>query len=158
MRVLCSSLLLSQSIFHRSALHLPCVLCGAALVLSVCSIDNRLALVLTDAIKGTGSCAKVIPNNVIDLMAMLYEYFARSSHRKKSIREFIDVENKANKQTRLRLQAEHSGAASIRDIQNPVDELERVMALLEERHKLPRKIVLTRWLSFYNLAMCTQFF
>jgi hypothetical protein len=35
-KVLYSSLLLSQSIFHLSALRLPCVLCCAALVLLVC--------------------------------------------------------------------------------------------------------------------------
>ncbi len=35
-RVLCSSLLLSQSIFHLFALRLPCVLCCAALLLLVC--------------------------------------------------------------------------------------------------------------------------
>ncbi len=30
---------------------------------------------------------------------------------------------------------------------NPQVELDRVMALLQERHKLPRRVVLTRWLS-----------
>ena len=32
-------------------------------------------------------------------------------------------------------------------VQNPVQELDHVMGVLEERHKLPRRIVLTRWLS-----------
>ncbi len=41
--------------------------------------------VCPDAINGTGSCAKVIPNNVIDLMIMLYEYFARSPPSQKEI-------------------------------------------------------------------------
>ena len=117
---------------------------GIFVVHCVC---HRLALVLTDAIKGSRSCAKVIPNNVIDLMTMLYEYFSRSPPRKKAIREFINVENEANRQARLRVQAEHRRPAPVRDQRNPVDELERVMALLEERHKLPRKIILTRWLS-----------
>ncbi len=43
---------------------------GIFVVHCVC---HRLALVLTDAINGSRSCAKVIPNNVIDLMTMLYE-------------------------------------------------------------------------------------
>lgn len=84
-------------------------------------------------------------------MTMLYEYFARSPARKKAMRDFIAVENEANKQARLRVrqqqQPEHRRATPIRDQQNPVNELERIMELLEERHKLPRRIVLTRWLS-----------
>jgi hypothetical protein len=118
---------------------------GIFVVHCVC---HRLALVLTDATKGSRSCAKVIPNNAIDLMTMLYEYFARSPPRKKAIREFINVENEANRQARLRVQAEHRRRVPVRDQRNPVDELERVVVLLEERHKLPRKIIQTRlWLS-----------
>ncbi len=48
-------------------------------------VRHRLALVLKDAIKGSRSCAKVIPSNIIDLMTMLYEYFAWSPARKKAI-------------------------------------------------------------------------
>jgi hypothetical protein len=59
------------------------------------------------------------------------------------MRDFIAVENEANKQARLRVrqqqQPEHRRATPIRDHQNPVNELERIMELLEERHKLPRK-------------------
>jgi hypothetical protein len=107
-----------------------------------------LALVLTDVIKDTKGCAKVIPDEGISLMTMLYEYFARSPAQKKAMRDFITVENEAKQaRLRVRLQAGHGRAAPIRDQQNPVDELERIMALLEKRHKLPRKIVLTRWLS-----------
>ncbi len=82
-----------------------------------------MALVLTDAIKSTKGCAKVIPDEVITLMTMLYEYFAWSPARKKAMRDFIAVENEANKQARLRirLQAGHRNVAPIRDQQNPVN-------------------------------------
>ena len=73
---------------------------GVFVVHCVC---HRLALVLTDAIKGSKGCAKVIPDEVISLMTMLYEYFARSPARKKAMRDFIAVENEANKQARLRV-------------------------------------------------------
>jgi hypothetical protein len=52
---------------------------GVFVVHCVC---HRLALVLTDAIKGTKACRKVIPDDVVNLMTMLYNYFARSFARK----------------------------------------------------------------------------
>ncbi len=120
-------------------------------------VCHRLALILTDAItsKGSKSCAKVIPDEAINLMTMLYEYFSRSPARKKAMRDFLAVENEASNQRRRRERLQpgrgrrRGGAAPTRTREqpNPVDELERIVALLEERHKLPRRIVLTRWLS-----------
>ncbi len=49
---------------------------GVFVVHCVC---HRLALILTDAIKGSKSCAKVIPDDVINLMNMVYNYL-RAAH------------------------------------------------------------------------------
>ena len=49
---------------------------GLFVVNCVC---HRLALILTDAIKGSKSCAKVIPDDVINLMNMVYNYL-RAAH------------------------------------------------------------------------------
>ena len=120
---------------------------GVFVVHCVC---HRLALILTDAIKGSKSCAKVIPDDVINLLNMVYSYFARSPQRKKAMRDYIDLLNRNNNDARLRaLEAERQGRRAIPGVkvQNPVVELDRVMALLEEKHKLPRRVVLTRWLS-----------
>ncbi len=65
-------------------------------------VCHRLALVLTDAIKGTKSCAKVIPDDVINLMTNLYKYFARSPARKKAMRDYIDLINRNRNDARLR--------------------------------------------------------
>jgi hypothetical protein len=59
------------------------------------------------------------------------------------MRSYIDLLNRDNQ---ARLRARGRPTASV-EVQNPVEELERVMAVLEERYKLPKKIVLTRWLS-----------
>ncbi len=59
---------------------------GVFVVHCVC---HRLALLLTDAIKGTRSCTKVIPDDVVNLMTNLYKYFARRPARKKAMREYI---------------------------------------------------------------------
>ena len=64
------------------------------------------------------------------------------------MRDMIKHENEYNKrQATQRLQRE--ALPRLPDIvrQNPVEELEVVMENLIERHKLPRRIVLTRWLS-----------
>jgi hypothetical protein len=66
------------------------------------------------------------------------------------MRDYIDLLSRNNNEARLRAQAaERQGRRTIRGVivQNPVVELDRVMALLEEKHKLPRRVVLTRWLS-----------
>ena len=113
---------------------------GVFVVHCVC---HRLALILTDAVKGSTKCDQVIPEDCINLMTQLYTYFARSPARKNAMRSYIDLLNR-DKQARLR--ARGRPTANV-EIQNPVEELERVMDVLEERHKLPKKIVLTRWLS-----------
>jgi hypothetical protein len=59
-------------------------------------VCHRLALVLTDAIKGAANFEKFIPEDVVDLLNMLYNYFARSPARKKEMREYIKTENRAN--------------------------------------------------------------
>jgi hypothetical protein len=117
---------------------------GVFIVHCVC---HRLALVLTDAIKGTKNCTKVIPEDVMALLNMLYNCFARSPARKQVMREYIASENRANQQAQQRVQAERMRVPPAIVADNPAVELERVLGLLEERHKLPRKVVLTRWLS-----------
>ena len=117
---------------------------GIFVVHCVC---HRLALVLTDAIKGTKNYEKVIPEDVIALLNMLYNYFARSPARKQVMREYIASENRVIQQNRQHVQAERMRAPPAIEIHNPLVELERVLDLLEEQHKLPRKVVLTRWLS-----------
>ena len=59
------------------------------------------------------------------------------------MRSYIDLLNRDNQ---ARLRARGRPTANV-EVQNPVEELERVMAVLEEQYKLPKKIVLTRWLS-----------
>jgi hypothetical protein len=66
------------------------------------------------------------------------------------MRDYIDLLNRNNNEARLRVQAaERQGWRTIRGVivQKPVVELDSVMTLLEEKHKLPRRVVLTRWLS-----------
>ena len=118
---------------------------GVYVIHCVC---HRLALILSDAIKGTKAYDPVIPDAVINLLNWLYAYFAKSPKRKHALRMLIDAKNRALKEERAR--AEHEGRRfplPLITIRNPDDELEEVLKVLEERHKLPRRVVLTRWLS-----------
>ena len=117
---------------------------GVFVVHCVC---HRLALVLTDAIKGTAHADKVIPEEVVDLLNKLYNYFARSPARKRAMRDYLATENVAIIQRQKRVQAERRRAPPAIVAENPVVELERILDILEEQHKLPKKIILTRWLS-----------
>ncbi len=117
-------------------------------IFTVNCVCHRLALVLNDAIKGTKSLDKFIPDDVIELLNSLYNYFARSATKKKAMREFITFENAYNKrQATQRLQAARRVPHTDIVRPNPVQELEEVMDTLMESTKLPRRIVLTRWPS-----------
>jgi hypothetical protein len=59
---------------------------GVFFVHCVC---HRLALGLTDGIKGTGSCDQVIPDVCITLLNNLYIYFAMSPRRKKALKQYM---------------------------------------------------------------------
>jgi hypothetical protein len=67
------------------------------------------------------------------------------------MRSMIDLENTYQKQQAARRRQAELAACRVRphDViqQDPVEELERVLSSLEENHKLPRHVVLTRWLS-----------
>jgi hypothetical protein len=119
-------------------------------IFSVHCVCHRLALVLTDAIKGTKNLEPCIPDDVIELLNSLYNYFARSSTNKKAMWELIiTFENAYNKrQATQRQQAKERRVPHPIVLRpNPVEELEQVMDILLESSKLPRRIVLTRWLS-----------
>jgi hypothetical protein len=103
--------------------------------------------VLTDAIKGTKRVEKVIPETCITLLNGLHNYFARSPSRKKEMREYINAENADYIEQQRRAKAERRRAPPGHVILNPVDQLANILGVLEERHKLPRRIVMTRWLS-----------
>ena len=111
-------------------------------IFTVHCVCHRLALVLTDAIKGTKNEPKVIPEECSELLNSVYGYFVRSPARKKEMRYMIDLENNYHKE-QAACRARRPDIVQL----NPVEELERLMTSLEERHKLPRRVVLTRWLS-----------
>jgi hypothetical protein len=111
-------------------------------------ICHRLALILSDAIKGTKAYDAVIPDAVINLLNWLHTYFAKSPKRKNALRMLIDNKNRNLSEERAR--GERKGRRfplPLITVRNPDDDLEDVLKVLEERHKLPRRVVLTRWLS-----------
>ena len=65
------------------------------------------------------------------------------------MRDFLAVENEAKQRLQPgRGRGRPAQTPTLtREQPNPVDELERIVTVLEERHNLPRRIVLTRWLS-----------
>jgi hypothetical protein len=63
------------------------------------------------------------------------------------MREYINSENADFIEKQMQTKAERRRAPPGHVIRNPVDELGHILGVLEERHKLPRRIVMTRWLS-----------
>jgi hypothetical protein len=63
------------------------------------------------------------------------------------MREYINAENADYIEQQRRAKAERRRAPPGNVIRNPVDELGNILGVLEERHKLPRRIAMTRWLS-----------
>ena len=96
-------------------------------ILGVHCVCHRFALVVSGAIKW-GAIPKLLP----DLLSDIYGYFSKSGHRKKYLKGFVDEVN-SNRQ----------GAK----VDDPDEGLHRILKLEIERAKLPKKVVLTRWLS-----------
>ena len=108
--------------FHKSY--------GVFVIHCVC---HRFALILTNAVEDG-----IVPKDCIDLLQNLYGYFSKSPKRKKGMRDLLAFQNHSCRLT----------TAPAQDPNVEQDEaLERVMKTLQERHKLPRHIILTRWLS-----------
>jgi hypothetical protein len=110
-------------------------------------VCHRLALIVTDAFKGTQDIVQVVPNECLELLTAVFNYFGKSVKRKKKLREFLERVNEPIRQNRYRLQREGRRGPIGHEHRNPDEELQRILATLEEQHKLPRRIVLTRWLS-----------
>jgi len=116
-------------------------------VFSVHCVCHRLALIVTDAIKGSKSCDQIIPDECLELLTNIYTYFSKSPKRKKKLRDFLDTINQRIRANRR--DARIHGRRQPVEVErlNPEEQLEDVITLLEEQHKLPRRIILTRWLS-----------
>ena len=113
-------------------------------IFSVHCVCHRLALVVTDAFKGSNSCEQVVPDECLELLTSLFSYFAKSVKRKKKLRAFLSEVNNGIRRNR----GGRDGNGNENDEnRNPNEALERVLSQLEEQHKLPRRLVLTRWLS-----------
>ena len=103
---------------------------GVHVIHCVC---HRFALILTNAIED-----QLVPKACVDLLHSLHEYLSKSPKKKKGMRELLAFQN-ANRRL---------GAGRARPEGAEQDEaLERVLKTLEEKYKLPRRVVLTRWLS-----------
>ena len=116
-------------------------------VFSIHCVCHRLALIVTDAFKGTQVIAKVVPDECLELLNSVYNYFGKSIKRKKKLREFLERVNHPIRQQRLLVNRDRRRDPIVREVGNPDEELERILTALEEQHKLPRRIVMTRWLS-----------
>ncbi len=108
---------------------------------------HRLALIVTDAHKGSETCDQVIPDECLELLTDTFNYFSKSTKRKNKLREFLATINERMKENRRVALMEGRRPPVDIERRNPAEALENVLKLLEEQHKLPRRIVMTRWLS-----------
>ena len=102
---------------------------GIFVVHCVC---HRFALILHDAIKG-----EYIEPDYIELLQRLYTYFSRSPRRKLALRKIVKASND---------QRREANEAAAMNLPDPDDEMHAVFKALVEKHRLPLRIVLTRWL------------
>ena len=99
-------------------------------ILGVHCVCHRFALVLSDCIS-----KEFIPPVVVTLLRKLYEYFSKSGKRKRGLQKVIKQLNDART----------GGPMNV--IEDPDDALEKIIQLEIRRVKLPKRVVLTRWLG-----------
>ena len=105
-------------------------------IVGVHCVCHRFALVLTDCLnKG------LVPPEPVLLLRKAYEYFCKSGMRKRNLKKFVKEVNLERKE------AANRGAPGAGVIEDPDDDLHRIIRLECARVKLPKKVVLTRWLG-----------
>ena len=104
-------------------------------VLGVHCVCHRFALVLTECIS-----KQLIPAEAVELLSKVYEYFCKSGMRKRNLKKFVKKVNDARAKKR-------TVDGGLVDIDDPDDALHRIIRLECDRIKLPKKVVLTRWLG-----------
>jgi hypothetical protein len=82
----------------------------------------------------------------MECLRTIHEYFSKSTRRKKKLREYLEQKNAGIRENQ-RQTARQARRLLEREVRNPDDALENTLKVLEEQHKLPRRIVMTRWLS-----------
>ena len=104
-------------------------------VFSVHCVCHRLALIVTDAIKGSKLCDQIIPDECLELLTNIYNYFSNSPKSKKKLREFLSTINERIRENR-RVARNHGRRPHVEvEHANPEEQLEDVIKLLEEQHK-----------------------
>jgi hypothetical protein len=117
-------------------------------VFAIHCVCHRLALIVTDAFKGTKNYEPVIPEMCLQCLTSIYDYFCKSTRRKKKLREFIANKNATIREDQRQANRDRRRLPLLeREHRNPYDALESTLNVLEEQHKLPRRVVMTRWLS-----------
>jgi len=109
-------------------------MCGIVGVHCVC---HRFALVLSDALS-----KELVPPATALLLRKTCEYFSKSGMRKRNLKRYVKEVNQERKDAAA---AGRPGAGP--DMDDPDDELHRIVRLECARVKLPKKVVLTRWLG-----------
>jgi hypothetical protein len=115
-------------------------------VFTIHCVCHRLALIVTDAVKGTKTYDTVIPEACIDCLKAVHNYFSKSTRRKKKSREYLEQKNATIRENQRQTARENRRLLE-REHRNPADALENTLKVLAEQHKLPRRIVMARWLS-----------
>jgi len=104
-------------------------------IIGVHCVCHRFALVLTECIKN-----ELIPPEVVELLRKIYEYFCKSGMRKRNLKKFVKQVNEERKNKR-------TAQEGLEELNDPDDDLHRIVRLECDRVKLPKKVVLTRWLG-----------
>ena len=105
-------------------------------IFAIHCVCHRFALIISNAIED-----ELVPRCCVNLLQNLYLYFSKSPKKKKGMRDLLAARNNSMNQTVASAPAPEG---------NPIEALEVVMDTLREKHKLPRHIILTRWLSCEN--------
>jgi hypothetical protein len=82
----------------------------------------------------------------MECLRTIHEYFSKSTRRKNKLREYLEQKNAGIRENQ-RQTARQARRLLEREVRNPDDALENSLKVLEEQHKLPRRIIMTRWLS-----------
>ncbi len=103
---------------------------------------------MTNAFKGTQDIEQVVPNKCLELLTAVFNCFGKSIKRKRNYGSFWKESMNLSDKTGIIISVTKGRRGPVgHEHRNPDEELQRILATLEEQQKLPRRVVLTRWLS-----------
>jgi hypothetical protein len=116
-------------------------------IFTIHCVCHRLALIVTDAFKGTKDIEQVVPNECLELLTAVFNYFGKSVKRKKNYGSFWKKSMNLSDKTGICYKGKADGVLLVMSIEIQMKSYSAYLQRWRSSKSYLRRVVLTRWLS-----------